>query len=214
MYIAKRRLRREDASGRVTEVGFSWFEPRLDLHWWYGNIVRKSVGAGVCLVPIVFVAAAAGSKLWFVAAPCCALGFAIAGLARLKMFTQPLDMVQGLTFDSKGRIQCVVPQYYRQTGTDGKFQPEWVELRWTIDQISSIELASEATVGGGHFKARPYNEDEYFAYVVSIYFNSGEMFRAARTLRHEHARIVVVQLNRALAEIKSLRAATLRAEVA
>ncbi len=202
MTIAKRRVRLEDHAGRVTLAGFSWIEPRLELHEWYRAIVTTTLPVGGWLVPFVFVCAAANSKLWFAAAPFCAIAFLIAGLAQLKIFTQPLEMVQGLAFDTQGRIQCIEPQYYRPIEDDGLFQPEWVTLRWTIDEITSIELASEATIGGGHFKAKPYREEEYYAYVVSLYFSSGEMVRAARTLRQEHARIVVVQLNRALAEIR------------
>lgn len=214
MDIAKRRLRQTDESGRLAEVGFSWFEPRLDLHELYGTIVDTSLHVGGWLVPAAMLLAVLESKWWFVAGPCCALAFLIVALAQLKTFTQPLDMVQGLTFDPQGRMRYIVAQYYRRTEADGKFQPEWAELRWTIDEISSIEMASEATVGGGHYKAKPYKEDEYFAYAVNLYFTNGELFRAARNLHQENARIVAVQLNRALTEIRSVGYATPRTEVA
>ena len=114
----------------------------------------------------------------------------------------------GLTFATDGAVAIVDAIRKPERKPDPHKLP-WMTLKRTVDEIANISVQPTKNTKGGHFKFKVLpghdTDTDHFAYTVVIDFTTGERIELGGHITERGVRVVQIQLNQALEEIRAER---------
>lgn len=192
MHIPSGQLRELDTKGELAFAGFAWQQPIVDRDTFLDDVLLwGGIACWITFPLFLFVLktgpypASISYFVFLLAWPAnVGIGIVVGVLQYFGWTTEDMKVV----FSRDGTIWIPVGSFLRPHR-----KRKWRALGIGTSEISSIELAAMRNRAGGHY--RHGGEDGFLAFVVLMYFRSGERVRVAECLTEDEAHIVVAQLN-------------------
>ena len=204
MNIEEQKIRETDKYGDIVQSGFCWKEVRSNRTEIYND---WSYVMFYCSTIIFF---GTFAKISGFNSPVAELLTYLSPIAvvclviLLPPFYRQFYLHTGIKFSIDGSIYFIVPPNWQPRGV---YVPNWQKSKFHLKDITSIEMHFIPTQSGGRYRIKFDGDDlDFLACGSIIYFSSGEIWRAARNIDEDDARIVTVQLNQALREIRQAMA--------
>lgn len=203
--IAAQTLRELDGAGTLKSRGFFWTQPRerryrtvmtviglLRLAGW-GFVIWGALALLAGRVPLGVGLGVLGAAL-----------FGLNWLGRRETVHRQLLYFRAVRFQRTGEIELNPPLRFWEPAK-GEEITDWWTCRLALNEISSIQLQPAQTIVGGPALVNLIGVP-YRAFNVTLFFHTGETMVVGWDLPEEPARIINIQLNNALREVRALAA--------